>query len=72
MGRGGISPRLFLSSCFHSICTFRHRQKWISQIWSGRLQVYDLCGGTLIDKIDGLIWGHKISWEKREEHFHNQ
>lgn len=28
-------------------------------------------GETLIDKIDGLIWGHKISWEKREAHFHN-
>lgn len=28
-------------------------------------------GGTLIDKIDGLIRGHKISWEKRETHFHN-
>lgn len=43
-----------------------------SDLWSGRLKsLRRERGETLIDKIDGLIRGHKISWEKRETHFHN-
>lgn len=65
------SPRTV--SCFYSrITTGHNRQKWISRI-SGRDDSQRLrhCKASLIDKIDRLIRGHKISWEKRET-FHNR